>query len=150
MIGYLFAVLGMICFGIGGLLQKLADRKGCSALAFTVAMFGFSSIIMGLEVGFLKHAEFIPPKGILCVAIPFGFSAAAAIWVFQYGIHFGKIATSIIVINLSAAVPTVLSVLIYREPIGPKKLFILLLIAVALILLWKDMTEEDVGNQGRS
>jgi drug/metabolite transporter (DMT)-like permease len=147
MIGYLFAVLAMLCFGIGGLLQKLADRKRCSALMFTVAMFAFSSMMMGLEVGFFRHAEFTPPRGIICVAIPFGFSAATSIWVFQRGIHFGKIATSIVVINLSAAVPTVLSVLIYREPMGPKKLSILLLIALALILLWKDMTEEDAGNQ---
>ena len=42
--------------------------------------------------------------------------AAIALWLFQRGLRYGRIATSWLLINLSSAVPTALSVIVYHEP----------------------------------
>lgn len=142
MLGYFFALLAMIFFGLLGIFHKLADHKQCTPFMITVTLFTSSTLIMALWVGIFKGADFAPPGIVVAVAIPFGFMAATAIWVFQYGIRFGKITTSWVIINLSAAVPTVASTVIYNENLGLRKLIVLGLIAVAILLLWKDMKEE--------
>jgi len=64
-----------------------------------------------------------------------------AFWVFLYGLRLGKISTSWVFMNLSAAVPAVLSAVIYKEKIGFRKLMVLSLVVVSILLLWKDMKE---------
>ena len=54
------------------------------------------------------------------------------------GIRYGKISTSWLVINLSAAIPAIGSVLIYHERIRPRKIAMVALAVVSVILLWKD------------
>jgi drug/metabolite transporter (DMT)-like permease len=84
----------------------------------------------------------VPPKPIIWTALLFGISAVSAIWVFQHGIHYGKIATSWTILNLSAAIPAVLSTMIYKERMSPIKLIILMAIVLAILLLYKDMKDE--------
>jgi drug/metabolite transporter (DMT)-like permease len=78
------------------------------------------------------------------IALPFGASAAAALWLFQRGLRYGRIATSWLLINLSAAIPTALSVVVYHEPLNLRKAGVLLLIVVSLLLLWWDR-KQDLG-----
>ncbi len=138
MLGYVMALLSMVSFGLLGNFHKLADRQKCTPFMITVVLFTSSTLIMGLWVLFFKNAMFAPPKEVIGVAIPFGLATVISLWVFQYGIRFGKITTSWVIINLSAAVPTVASTLMYDEPLGVRKLIILALIALAILLLWKD------------
>lgn len=145
MFGYVLAIVAMTCFGLGGILQKLADRKQCTPITFTASMFAFSALIMVLQIVFGRGADFLPARAVFWTAIPFGVSAALAIWVFQHGIRYGKIATSWVVINLSAVVPTVLSTIVYGESISVLKLTVLALIVAAIFLLYKDMTSESGG-----
>jgi drug/metabolite transporter (DMT)-like permease len=55
----------------------------------------------------------------------------------------GSIATSWLLINLSAGVPTVLSIVFYREAVGWKKALVLVLVVVSLLLLWWDRRVRD-------
>jgi EamA domain-containing membrane protein RarD len=76
------------------------------------------------------------------IALPFGGCAAAALWLFQRGLRYGRIATSWLLINLSAAIPTFLSVVVYREPLSLRKVSVLLLIMASLVLLWWDRKQD--------
>lgn len=138
MLGYILALVSMISFGLLGIFHKLADRQKCTPFMITVVLFTTSTFIMAIWVLLFKNAQFVPPREVVTVAIPFGLTTVISLWVFQYGIRFGKITTSWVIINLSAAVPTVASTVMYDEPLGVRKLMILVLIAGAILLLWKD------------
>jgi drug/metabolite transporter (DMT)-like permease len=138
MLGYILALLSMISFGLLGIFHKLADRQKCTPFMITVVLFTTSTCIMAVWVLLFKNAQFAPPNEVIAVAIPFGLATVISLWVFQYGIRFGKITTSWVIINLSAAVPTIASTLMYNEPLGLRKVLILVLIAASILLLWKD------------
>ena len=65
-----------------------------------------------------------------------------ALWLFQRGLRYGRIATSWLLINLSAGVPTVLSVVVYHESLSLRKTLVLLLIVLSLALLWWDRKQD--------
>ncbi len=46
MLGYIFAPLAMISFGVLGILSKLSDRRSCSPFSTTTVVFGASTIVM--------------------------------------------------------------------------------------------------------
>jgi len=142
LIGYLFALLGMVSIGTLGLLSKLADRRGCPPLITTLVLFTGSTALMALDVILFKRAKFVPPGRIIGIGLVFGALAVLAFWVFLYGLQFGKITTSWVFMNLSAAVPALLSAVIYKENVGFRKLLVLGLVIASILLLWKDMKEE--------
>ncbi len=144
--GYLFAFLAMLSFGMLGILSKVSDRHNCSPLATTVSLFAASTAMMGGAVLLWKKADFAAPGLVVGVALAFGVITVLSSWVFLYGIRFGKITTSWVIINLSAAVPAVASTLIYGEKVSSKKLLLLLLVAGSILLLWKDMREGREGS----
>jgi drug/metabolite transporter (DMT)-like permease len=75
--------------------------------------------------------------------VPFGIMNAIGGIVFMAGVRFGKISTSWLIINLSAAIPALGSVVLYHEPVNAKKMAVLALAAVAVLLLWKDKQEDE-------
>lgn len=81
------------------------------------------------------------PAIVFGVALPFGALGALAGVALQAGIRYGKLATSWLIINLSAAVPTIGSVLFYRESISGRHVLALCLMVVSVFLLWKDKQE---------
>ena len=147
MIAYLFALISMVCIGTIGLLSKVSDRKGCSPLATTLVTFGAAAVLMALHVILFKQANFFPQKAIVGMALFFGVLAILAFWVFLYGLRFGKISTSWVFMNLSAAVPAVLSTVIYKEKMGFRKLTVVSLVIVSILLLWKDMKERTESSE---
>lgn len=68
--------------------------------------------------------------------------AAIAGLAFQTGIHFGKISTSWLIINLSAIVPAGLSIVIYHEHLTLRIVVVLLLTGLSIYLLWQDKKVE--------
>ncbi len=140
--GYLFAILAMLSFGMLGILSKLSERRNCSPLTTTVSLFAASTLMTAGAVVLAKNADFTAPRLVIGIALAFGVITMLSSWVFLYGIRFGKITTSWVIINLSAAVPAVLSTLIYGEKMDAKRLVILLLVIGAILLLWKDMRDE--------
>ena len=122
-----------------GIIHKIGDRLGAEPLPIALYALVSAGLFSGGRVLWthaISSGFALPP--LLLIAIPFGGAAGLALWFFQKGLRYGSIATSWLMINLSAAVPTVLSVLFYREAIGSKKILVLGLIVVSLLLLWWD------------
>jgi len=122
-------LLGLLSFGMLGILHKLADVKKGRPPAIN-ALLAVSSLVM--VFGFVLFGTVggpVVPRVVALVAIPFGISASVAILAFQAGVKHGHIATSWLAINLSAGIPTVASILIYDEPVSTAK-------ALALAMAW--------------
>ena len=141
---YLFMAIGLISFAAMGVIHKIGDR--CDARPLPIALYALvtAGLLSALRVWWTHSLSAGPaPPRILLVAIPFGASAALALWFFQTGLRHGSIATSWLLINLSAGVPTVLSIVFYREPVGWKKALVLVLVLISLLLLWWDRRARD-------
>ena len=53
-------------------------------------------------------------------------------------LYAGKISTSWLIINLSAAIPAIGSILFYHEHVSPQRIAVVALAIVSVFLLWKD------------
>ena len=136
---YLFMAIGLLSFAAMGIVHKIGDRFDAQPLPIALYALVSAGAISALRVLWTHAVSLTPtPPLILLVAIPFGASAGLALWFFQKGLRHGSIATSWLLINLSAGVPTVLSIVFYREVVGWKKVSVLCLIVVSLLLLWWD------------
>ncbi len=132
----------MLSFGLLGILAKVSDRYNCPPLATALCLFGGSTLMTGLSVAFFKGGEFGAPGFVVGIALAFGVVTVLSSWLFLYALKFGKITTSWVILNLSAAVPAIGSIVIYGEPLSVRKMPLLLLVAASILLLWKDMVEE--------
>jgi drug/metabolite transporter (DMT)-like permease len=142
-VGYWLLVVALFSFAGMGIVHKLGDRHGCDALhiaLFTMATSCMLSLIYA--VMFQRASLSSWNSAVPLIALPFGACAACALWLFQRGLRYGRIATSWLLINLSAAIPTILSIIVYREPLSPRKLMVLILIMVSLVLLWWDRKQD--------
>src|SRR5262249_14232710 len=138
--GYFLVFWSLFSYGVLGICHKLAERKHCrpQPLAAMLMLGGF----LGMNLFVLLGNGYAIPARALYTALICGAIALCALWAFQEGIKHGKIATSWLIINLSAAIPTVASIVIYREPVSARKLGILSLIVVAIVLVWLDRLED--------
>jgi drug/metabolite transporter (DMT)-like permease len=143
--GYWFMLVGLFSFASMGVIHKLGDRYTCNALNIALFTMATSCVLSLIYAAISQPASLSSwnPRAPL-IALPFGASAAAALWLFQRGLRYGRIATSWLLINLSAAIPTALSVVVYHEPLNLRKAGVLLLIVVSLLLLWWDR-KQDLG-----
>ena len=94
-------------------------------------------------MGRVGPAAAVLPLPALLVAALCGTCATLAILNFQHAVRYGKISTSWLLINLSTAVPTVLSIVVYREHVSVKRAFGLGLATIALFLLWYERRQEE-------
>jgi EamA domain-containing membrane protein RarD len=143
MAGQVYLVLGLVSFGMLGILHKLADVKQSRPPAINALLFSASLLFVLLYVLFATPIGAASPVRVAAIAIPFGIASSVAILAFQAGIKHGSIATSWLAINLSAGIPTVASILVYDEPVSVGKAVALSLIPVSMFLLWKDKAEEE-------
>jgi drug/metabolite transporter (DMT)-like permease len=136
--------LGLLSFGLLGVFHKLADVKEASPKAITAVLYLASLVFVLITlIATQKGTPFTGDGRILAIGLPFGLFAGIAILAFQAGIRHGDITTSWLVINLSSAIPTVASILIYKEAVTPTKAVALILIPIAILLLWKERRESD-------
>jgi EamA domain-containing membrane protein RarD len=138
---YLWVAASVVSLGCLGVLHKVADRRHCRASAISFLLFFWAAAVVGLGYTVFVHvhpqSEAVPHL-VMLVAAFCGTCAALAILSFQAGVRYGTIATSWLIINLSTAIPTVLSIMIYHEKVGLRRGFSLLLAVVALVFLWWD------------
>ena len=146
MSGYFFLILTVLCFSFLGVLHKVADFRQCGPSAINAYLFLWAWLFMTVSVFWMKFS-FTIPQAATAVAIGCGVSASVAILAFQTGIRFGKISTSWLIINLSTAVPTILSILFYGEHVGRRRGIALVAIALSLVFLWKDKDMEQAEKQ---
>ena len=142
-IGYLYMILSLLCFGMIGIFAKYADARECRPSAVYTLAYGWSVLFGAVFVILFRGADFHVPAIVYAIALPFGVASAIGGIVFMAGIRYGKISTSWLVINLSAAVPAVASVLIYHERVSPRKIAMVALAIVSVILLWKDKQADE-------
>jgi drug/metabolite transporter (DMT)-like permease len=135
--------LGLISFGLLGVFHKLADVKKASPKAITAILYLASLLFVFVSLAAIQKDTPLASGRILAIGVPFGLFAGIAILAFQAGIRHGDITTSWLIINLSSAIPTVASILIYKEAVTPTKTAALILIPIAILLLWKERRESD-------
>ena len=137
MSGYSFLALAVLCFCGLGVFHKVADFQKCRPSAINAYLFFWACLFITIYTLFLGSSLKTPGE-VTGVAIFCGLCASVAILTFQIGVRHGNISTSWLVINLSTAVPTVLSIVIYREEVGLRRAVALIAIVLSLIFLWKD------------
>jgi drug/metabolite transporter (DMT)-like permease len=135
--------LGLMSFGLLGVFHKLADVKKASPKAITAILYLASLLFVLVSLAAIQKDTPLASGRILAIGVPFGLFAGIAILAFQSGIRHGDITTSWLIINLSSAIPTVASILIYKEAVTPTKTAALILIPIAIRLLWKERRESD-------
>lgn len=141
-LGLVMMLAALAAFGCLGLISKLADLRGCHPSALYAGSFLWGSVF-GILSLWISGASFARvPGSVFAIAAPFGAAAAVGGLAFQTGIRYGKISTSWLILNLSAAVPAALSAWIYREALKPRKLAAMGLVLAAVVFLWKDRIEE--------
>jgi EamA domain-containing membrane protein RarD len=141
-IGLVYTLLALLSYSTLGLFHKLADVKGCRPSAITVLLY-FSSLVYLLIGSFGTLSVPGAPVTAKLLGVPFGMCSAIAILALQTALRFGNISTSWLAINLSAGVPAVASIVLYHEAISLRKVFALVLIAGAMVLLWQDRAIEE-------
>ena len=151
-LGHLFLGMALVALGMIGIFHKIADQYRCRPRAISVSIFfwaGLFTVVYLIATGKTALVSETPGK-LYLVAGVCGFLAAAAILAFQAGLRYGKgkIATSWVVINLSTALPTILSIVIYKEAVSPGKIVGLILVVVAVLLLWKDKQIDEAAEAG--
>lgn len=147
--GYLFALMSLGSFGALGLLSKAADARKCRPSAISALAFMWSAAIVFGFLALVRHSTVSAPAEVIWLAVPFGIAAAVCSIAFLAGLKYGKISTSWLVINLSAGVPAILSILIYHETVSFRKAVGLGVAIVALFLLYKDKEGEEVEQRVR-
>lgn len=141
-IGLVYTLLALLSYSTLGLFHKLADVKDCRPSAITVLLY-FSSLVYLLIGSFGALSVPGAPVTAKLLGVPFGVCSAIAILALQTALRFGNISTSWLAINLSAGVPAVASIMLYHEAISLRKVFALVLIAGAMVLLWRDRAIEE-------
>jgi drug/metabolite transporter (DMT)-like permease len=146
----IYLLIAVISLGTLGVVHKVADHQRCKPEAINFVIFLTAGMIM-----FVVSIWRFGPISLLQIpavawitAAGCGFLASFATLNFQQGIRHGKISTSWLVINLSTALPTALSILIYREAVGLRRGLGLLLSVVALLILWFERAYEEQRGGG--
>jgi drug/metabolite transporter (DMT)-like permease len=127
--GLIFCFLGTLSFGLLGCASKAAERRNCQASVLVVLVFGWATLAM-LVWSARLHSPFSLPLRAAAVAAVCGICAAVAYYAFQFSITFGKVSVGWLMMNISSAIPAVVSVFVYHE-----KLTALKILALGLVLL---------------
>ncbi len=146
-LGYLYILLSLTSFGLIGIVAKIADMKQCRPSAVYASAYGWALGFSALSIVAVRGAHFHAPPPVYWIALPFGVLSALGGIVFMAGIRYGKISTSWLIINLSAAMPAVGSLVFYHEQVSPRKVAVLVLAAVSVFLLWKDKQAEEAKRE---
>ena len=140
-----FLIVAVCALGGLGVLHKLADFRSCRPAAINLFLFLGAAAAMW-AVALLQYGAGAMngiPLLVAAVGAGCGLLASVAILNFQHGVRYGKISTSWLIINLSAALPTVLSIAIYREHVSARRGLGLLLAVAALLILWLERRREE-------
>jgi drug/metabolite transporter (DMT)-like permease len=145
MIAYVHLIVAVAALGLLGVFHKIADHRRCRPEAINLMIFVVAAVTMFAAslVGFGPAGMVAIPAAAWITALVCGFLASFATLQFQHGIRHGKISTSWLVINLSTALPTVLSIVLYKEAVTPRRALGLFLAVVALLILWLERAREE-------
>ena len=142
---YLYLATAVVSLAGLGVLHKVADHRRCRPEAISLFLFICASVALAAVcvVRSGQAVDFLVSARVLTIAAVCGGCAGLAILNFQQGVRFGNISTSWLIINLSTALPTALSVWVYHEHVTWKRGWSLLLAMAALSLLWLDRRRQE-------
>lgn len=140
--GILFCFLSALAFGLLACVSKVAEQRNCAASALVVSLFGWATLAMFARTSSVGSGFKVPLK-IIPIAVGFGICASVAYFAFQTSIKIGKVTVGWLMMNLSAGVPAVVSIWVYREKLTPLKIvaFGLGLVSI-LCLFWGQRMDE--------
>ena len=98
---------------------------------------------MGTLFALFRGADFHVPIAVYAIALPFGVASVIGGIVFLAGVRYGKISTSWLIINLSAAIPAIGSIVFYHEHVSPQRIAVVALAIISVFLLWKDKQSDE-------
>jgi len=137
-----FCFLGAISFGLLGTALKAAERSKANAAGLVVSAYAWPASLMLVRTLLLKTGGHIPTK-VFVIAVIFGICAAVASLAFQVSISIGKVTVGWLMMNLSAAIPVVVSIWMYHEKLNPLKVAALGLVVVSIcFLFWGQVIEK--------
>ncbi len=137
-----FAFGAMAAFAVLGLLHKQADRSHCRPRQINLQLFAWSALFSACSL-VLHGQNLAVPARVWAIAIPSGICAATAILLFQIGVRYGRIAASWLIVNLSSAIPILVSILIYKERVGAKQAIALGAMLLSIFLLWLERRQAE-------
>jgi len=140
--GLLFCFASAVSFGLLACVSKMAERKNCDASALVISLLGWATLLMLLRSTTVQSKFHLPLKAVI-VAIILGICGAVAYFAFQRSIEIGKVTVGWLMMNLSAGVPAVVSIWMYKEKLTALKLVAFSLALVAVFLLfWGQKVEQ--------
>ena len=139
--GILFCLLGTLSFGLLGCASKGAERRNCQAEAFIVMVYVWATIVMVIRTAGVPSPLSLPFKAV-AVAIGCGACAAIAYYAFQLSISFGKVAVGWLMMNVSAAIPAIVSIFVYGEKLTRLKIFAFGLALISLFFIFRGRRAE--------
>jgi drug/metabolite transporter (DMT)-like permease len=144
--GLMFCFLGTLSFGLLGCASKFAERKNCKASVLVLLLFGWATLVMLVWSAGLPSPFSLPLRA-AAVAAVCGICAAVAYYAFQFSIGFGKVSVAWLMMNISSAIPAVVSVFVYREKLTPLKILALGLVLISLYLIFRGRRAETQSGQ---
>lgn len=133
--GLLSCFLGALAFGLLGCVSKVAEQRDCAASALVVSLSGWAALAMLIRTSALGPGFRIPLK-VIPVAICFGICAAVAFFAYQTSIKIGKVTVGWLMMKLSAGVPALVSIWIYKEKLTPIRVIAFALGLVSVFCLF--------------
>jgi len=140
--GLIFCFFGALSFGMLGCASKFAERRRCQASVLVVFLCGWAMLVMLARSAVLPAPLAFPLKGVAVAAVC-GVCAAVAYYAFQYSIGFGKVSIGWLMMNISSAIPAIVSLFVYDENLTRLKVIALVLVLVALYLIFRGRRAEE-------
>ena len=141
-LGYILLFTSLISFGLLGIFHKVADHPQCRPKMIAVILLFWGGVLTTIYTAFFNAKGLKFPPEVLLIGSLGGTIAAAALFIFQTGLKFGKISTSWLIINLSMSVPVSLSIFFFGEKISLSKGIGVLLVFVAVVMMWWDKKKD--------
>jgi drug/metabolite transporter (DMT)-like permease len=139
--GLIFCFLGTLSFGLLGCVSKFAERKNCKASVLVIFLCGWATLVMLVRSAGSPSPLSLPMRAV-ALAVVCGMCASVAYYSFQFSIGFGKVAVAWLMMNISSAVPAVVSVFVYHEKLTWLKILALGLVLLSLYLIYRGRRAE--------
>lgn len=142
--GMLMCLLGTLSFGLLGCVSKAAERRNCQSTAFVAMVYVWALAVMLVRTATMPSPWSLPLKAV-AVAAACGACSAIAYYAFQISIGFGKVAVGWLMMNVSSAIPAIVSLFVYREKLTALKVFAFGLAVVSLYFIFRGRRAEATG-----
>src|SRR5437660_4040920 len=136
--GYLYLFSSILAFGLLGIFHKVADHPNCRPKMTALLLHFWGGVLSVIYTSVADSHGFQFPQAVIVIGACTGLVASLTLFVFQTGLKYGKISTSWLIINLTTAVPVLISIFVFGEKLSPSKGLGVLLVFAAILMLWLD------------